>query len=122
MEKTKNTGTHLMINGMTYHGTVKPEFVFEAICGAFTVSPKNCLFLNNNYSVFMNYNDYKNNSQKYKFFIKLINLVVLVVLIVLAGMAIFLVYEKMYDRYLNENIQTIVRESMSNYESIKNNV
>lgn len=29
------TGTHIMINGMTYHGTIKPEFVFEAICGAF---------------------------------------------------------------------------------------
>lgn len=58
-----NTGTHIMINGMTYHGTIKPEFVFEAICGAFTESPKSCLFLNNNYSVFLNYDDYKRSSK-----------------------------------------------------------
>jgi len=110
-----------MINGMTYHGTIKPEFVFEAICGAFTTSPKSCLFLNNNYSVFLNYNDYKNNSNKYKFFMWWINVTILIVLISLSGVAIFLVYEKMYDRYLGENIQNIVRESVSSYESIKNN-
>lgn len=89
---------------MTYNGSLKPEFVFEAICGAFRTSPKSCLFLNNNYSVFLNYSDYKKSSNKYKFFIKCINWVVLIVLICLAGIAIFLVYEKMYDRYLGENI------------------
>lgn len=98
------TGTHIMINGMTYHGTIKPEFVFEAICGAFTESPKSCLFLNNNYSVFLNYDDYKRSSKQYKFTMRMINLIILVVLIVLAGISIFLVYEKMYDRFLGENI------------------
>lgn len=121
MAEAGQSGTHIMINGMTYHGTIKPEFVFEAICGAFNVSPKSCLFLNNNYSVFLNYSEYKQNSNKFKFFMKWINLTVLVILIIVAGLAIFFVYEKMYNRYLGENIQKIVRDSITNYESIKNN-
>lgn len=35
---------------------------------------------------------------------RMINFIILVVLIVIAGIAIFLVYEKMYDRFLGENI------------------
>lgn len=35
---------------------------------------------------------------------RMINLIILIVLIVLAGISIFLVYEKMYDRFLGENI------------------
>lgn len=98
LEQDNKLNNHLMINGMTYHGTIKPEFVFEAICGSFIVSPKSCLFLNNNYSVFMNHIDFKRSNRRYKYFIKLIYLVLLILFIFLAGIAIFLIYTKMYDR------------------------
>ena len=32
--------SHIMINGLTYHGSLKPKNVFEAVCGSFLESPK----------------------------------------------------------------------------------
>ena len=69
----------------------------------------------------MKYTQYKRDSGKYKFFIYLINGIVLIVLLLLAGVAIFFVYDKIYSRFLGEKMSKIVKDSMSNYESIKNN-
>ena len=121
LESDQNQNTHIMINKSTYHGTIKPENVFEAICGAFNVSPKSCLFLNNNYSVFMKFDSYKKRSNSFKYFVYWINLGVLLSLLSLAGIAIYLIYDKIYNRFMGEHLQKIVRESMSSYESIKNN-
>ena len=56
MKKIKNSSiSHIMINSILYHGSIKPENVFEAICGAFIRSPESCLFLNNKFSVFLKY-------------------------------------------------------------------
>ncbi len=123
MKPLKNgRSSYLMINGNTYHGSIKPENVFEAICGAFSTSPNACLFLNNKYSVLMHYTEYKRKYNNYKFMVYFINFVILVLLLTLAGGAIYLVYNKIYERYLNENLSKIVKNSMSNYQSIKNNI
>lgn len=117
----RNTSSFIMINGKTYHGSMKPENVFEAICGAFETSPQSCLFLNNKYSVFMHYSEYQRRGKAYRYFVYLMNFIVLVGLLALAGVAIYVLYNKIYSKFLEENVATIVKESMSNYHSIKNN-
>ena len=113
--------THLLINKTTYTGTIKPENVFEAICGAFIESPKSCLFLNNSYSIFMKFSTYKRHSMGYKVMIYWINFLILILLLSLAGLSFYMIYDKIYTRFLGENLKRIVSDSMSNYESIKNN-
>lgn len=117
----RNTASFIMINEKTYNGSIKPENVFEAICGAFVKSPKSCLFLNNKYSVFMHYSEYKRRGKSFRYFVYLINFIFLAGLLVLAGAAIFILYNKIYSKFLEENVAVIVKESMSNYHSIKNN-
>ena len=93
--------SHLLINGKTFHGSVNPEAVFEAICGAYASSPKSCLFLNNKYSVFMKYSEYKRNAGKHKFLIHFVIMSLTLFLLTMAGIAINLAYEKIYKRFLN---------------------
>jgi hypothetical protein len=93
-----------MINENTYSGSITPENVFEAICGAFEVSPKSCLFLNNKYSVFMKYSKYRRKDRTYKFFVKSISYIVTLVLLFICGVAIYVMYEKMYNQFLSRDV------------------
>ena len=113
--------SHIMINNLTYHGSLKPENVFEAICGAFLTSPETCVFLNNKYSVFLGYRDYKKKSQNSKYYLYVINFIILIILIVIASIALYIVYNKIYDRVLRENVEVIVRDHISTYHNLKTN-
>lgn len=113
--------SHLMINNLTYHGSLKPENVFEAICGAFLTSPETCVFLNNKYSVFLGYRDYQKKSQNSKYFLYVVNFVILLILIVISSIALYIVYNKIYDRVLRENVEVIVRDHISTYHNLKTN-
>ena len=120
--ESTHSNSFLTINQKTYFGSIKPENVFEAICGAYLSSPDSCLFLNNKYSVFIHYQEYKRKVKKYKFWVYFFNIFALIMLLTLSGIAIYLLYNKIYSRFLAQNVATIVRESMSNYHSLKDNV
>ncbi len=113
--------SHIMINQMTYHGSLKPENVFEAICGAFLESPEACVFLNNKYSVFLGYREIQKKSQNSKYFLYLINFFILIILLIIASIALYVVYNKIYDRVLRENVEVIVKDHISTYHNLKTN-
>ncbi len=122
MKKLKeNSISHLMINMMTYHGSLKPENVFEAICGAFLTSPVSCLFLNNKYSVFLKYKEFKDQNMRARYTIYAMNFLMIVVLLIIAAFTLYFIYNKIYQRILSENVANIVRDHISNYQSLRNN-
>lgn len=121
-EAKRNSKSYLVINKKLYHGSIKPENVFEAICGAFLKSPDNCLFLNNKYTSVLKYNEFKKQSKSNKTFIIMVNVIVLVFLLVMAGLAMVLIFGKIYQRILNERVAGMVKDSISNYRTLKDNV
>lgn len=119
--ETKKSRSHIVVNGRMFHGSLKPENVFEAICGAFIKSPDNCLFLNNKYTANLRYDTFKKNKRTSRLAIILINLTVMVLLLIIAGGAMVLIYDKIYKRILTERVQTMVADSISNYRTLKDN-
>lgn len=111
----------LAVNRMQYNGSLKPENVFEAVCGGFLKSPDYCLFINNKYTANVQYHALRAKSQRHKFLFLFVNVIVSVLILSLAGVAIVLIYRKIYQRVLNERVADMVRESVINYRSLKNN-
>lgn len=103
-QNTSMTTSHIMINNSTYHGSLRPENVFEAICGAFLSSPDSCLFLNNKYSVLLKYNQYKEQRHQKKMMIYLINVVIIILLLCIAAITLHFIYKKIYERILAEKV------------------
>lgn len=118
----KNTKSYLMINNRLYHGSIKPENVFEAICGAFIKSPDNCLFLNNKYTSVLRYTEFRKQNKSNRTFVIVINIIVLLFLLAMAGIAIFLIFGKIYQRILHEKVASMVKDSISNYKTLRDNV
>ena len=118
----RNSKSHLLINDKLYHGSIKPENVFEAICGAFIKSPDNCLFLNNKYTSVLKYSEFKKQSKSNRTFVIIVNIIVLLFLLAMAGMAMVLIFGKIYQRILNERVASMVKDSISNYRTLKDNV
>jgi hypothetical protein len=116
-----NTHSFISINKMLYHGSMKPENVFEAVCGAFITSPDYCLFLNNKYTANTEYHSIRDKSKKHKFLVLFINVVFAVVVLALVGLAMITIFRKIYQRILKERVADMVRESVINYRSLKNN-
>ena len=121
-QQKRNSRSHLMINDKLYHGSIKPENVFEAICGAFIKSPDNCMFLNNKYTSVLKYSEFKRQSRSNRTFVIAVNIIVLVFLLAMAGMAMVLIFGKIYQRILNERVAAMVKDSISNYRTLKDNV
>ncbi len=118
---TSSTHSYLAVNNMLYQGSLKPENVFEAVCGAFTKSPDYCLFLNNKYTANVQYHGIREKSKHHKFWVLFANIVFSVLILSLAGVALVVIFRKIYQRVLNERIADMVRESVINYRSLKNN-
>jgi len=118
---TANSHSYLSINNMLYHGSLKPENVFEAVCGAFIKSPEYCLFLNNKYTANVEYHGIREKSKRHKFWVLFANITFSVLVLSLAGVAMVFIFKKIYQRVLNERIADMVRESVINYRSLKNN-
>lgn len=121
-EFKRNSKSHIVVNNKLYHGSIKPENVFEAVCGAFLKSPDNCLFLNNKYTSVLKYHEFKKQSKNNKTFIIIINIIILLFLLVMAGLAMALIFGKIYQRILNERVAGMVKDSISNYRTLKDNV
>ena len=112
----------IVINGYTYLGSIKPENVFEAMCGSFLESPDNCLFLQNKYSHSIRYDDFRSENRFKRSMLILVNVVVLLCLLIIAGAVMVLIFGKIYQKILNEKVAMMVKDSIDNYQTLKENV
>lgn len=116
-----NTHSYLTINNMLYNGSLKAENVFEAICGGFIKSPEYCLFLNNKYTANIHFHSIRERSKRHRFFVLFVNIIISVMILSLAGVALIMIFRKIYQRVLDERVADMVRDSVINYRSLKNN-
>ena len=112
----------ILINNFTYLGTIKPTNVFEAMCGGFLQSPDNCLYIYNKYSHSIKYNDFRSEKRFGRTMLILVNIVVLLCLLIIAGAVMVIIFGKIYRRILNEKVASMVKESIDNYQTLKENV
>lgn len=111
----------IQLNNKIYHGSLKPVNVFEAVCGGFVSSPGNCLFLNNKYVLNTHFHNIMNQKKKHKTLLVLASLLLTIVLLVIVGFLLCLIYNKIYQRTLKEKVSDMVRDSVVQYQSMKDN-
>jgi len=112
---TPASRSFILLNRMIFRGTLKAQNVFEAICSAFVTSPDVCLYLDNKFTLNQDFRSIRDKSSQNKFWIIILNIVVLVVLLCVAALAMILIFGKIYQRILNENVSEMVRNSINNY-------
>lgn len=119
---TVEKSSFIQLNKSIYHGSLKPVNVFEAVCGGFVYSPGNCLFLNNKYVLNTNFHNIINQKKKHKTLLILASLMLTLLLLVIVGFLLCLIYNKIYQRTLKEKVSDMVRDSVVQYQSMKDNV
>lgn len=113
--------SYVYVNGRAFFGSLKPENLFEAVCGGFTHAPAYCVYLNNKYTPNTHYHTVRLNARKTRLITVLINIVLALFLLLVAAISMYLIYEKLYKQLLEVRTAEIVRQSVIDYESIKNN-
>lgn len=113
--------SYIHVNGKTFHGSMKPENLFEAVCGAFTHAPEYCLYINNKYTPNSHFHDIKYNVKKDRILTILCNIALALVLLTMAGISLYLIYEKLYKQLLEIKTSEIVKQSVIDYQSFRNN-
>lgn len=114
--------SYISINDQIYHGSFKAENIFEAICGAFVHSPNNCLYLNNKFVANLNFLEYQKNAKTNYWRVWLLTGFGVLILLAVVGVGMNAVFRKIYAQVLSERVPEIVRESVTNYQTLKNNV
>lgn len=117
--QTKQSYIH--INGKNFHGSMKAENLFEAVCGGFTHAPEYCVYINNRYTPNTHYHDIKFNVKRDRILTILINIIFALVLLTMVGISLYLIYEKLYKQLLEVKTSEIVKQSVIDYQSLKNN-
>lgn len=120
--QTPDKSSFLRINGSVYHGSIRPLNVFEAVCGGFVESPGNCLYLNNKYVLNKDFHSIVQQRRQHKTLVILASLFVTVLLLLVVGFLLCLVYNKIYQKTLNEKVGEMVRDSVVQYQSMRDNV
>ena len=118
----KETKSNIKINQKKFVGSLKPVNIFEAVCGGFIKSPDNCLYLNNKYTASLSYEKFRNDKRLKKYAVILINFLVVFLLLVLAAGAMLIIFSRIYNRILHERVADMVKDSISNYQTLKDNV
>lgn len=113
--------SYVYVNGKNFHGSWKADNLFEAVCGGFTHAPEYCVYINNKYTPNTHYHDIKYRVKKDRIITILSNIAVALFLLILAGVCLFLIYEKVYKQMLEVKTGEIVRQSVIDYETIRNN-
>lgn len=116
-----NMRSFVHVNGKEFQGSLKPENLFEAACGGFTHSPDYCLYLNNKYTPNTHYHRIKLSVRKTRIITVLVNIALALFLLLIAAISIYLIYEKLYKQMLDVRTAEIVRQSVIDYQTIKNN-
>lgn len=118
-QETINTNSFLLINHMIFTGSLKADNVFQAICGAFAISPDQCLYVENQYTLNNEYTNIKQSKNKKTFWILVINIAILVFLLSIAAIIMIIVFGRIYKRILEEKVSIIVKDSIVNYQTLK---
>ena len=121
-QESAEKSSFLKINGFVYHGSIRPMNVFEAVCGGFMESPGNCLYLNNKYVLNKDFHSIVNQKRKHKTLVILASLFVTILLLFVVGFLLCLIYNKIYQKTLNEKVGEMVRDSVVQYQSMRDNV
>lgn len=95
--------------------------MFDAICSGFVYSPPYCVYIDNRYQPNIKIEEIKSNAVKGKVLTYVIHIFCSIFALLLFGTGLYLVYQKIYERILNEKVADIVRDSVINYSSLKNN-
>jgi hypothetical protein len=120
--ESSEKSSFVKINGFVYHGSIRPMNVFEAVCGGFMESPGNCLYLNNKYVLNKDFHSIVNQRRKHKTLVILASLFVTILLLFVVGFLLCLIYNKIYQKTLNEKVGEMVRDSVVQYQSMRDNV
>ena len=120
--ESPDKSSFLRINGSVYHGTIRPVNVFEAVCGGFIESPGNCLYLNNKYILNKDFHSIVRQRKQHKTLVILASLFVTILLLFVVGFLLCLIYNKIYQKTLNEKVGEMVRDSVVQYQSMRDNV
>ncbi len=113
--------SYIYVNGRAFYGSLKPENLFEAVCGGFTHAPPYCVYLNNKYTPNTHYHSIRMSAKKTRVITFLVNIALALFLLLIAAISMYLIYEKLYKQLLEVRTAEIVRQSVIDYQSIKNN-
>ena len=112
----------ILINGVLYNGRSKQgEDLFDAICSGFIHSPPYCIYIDNKYQPNVHLENLKEKAKKHKILTILAHSMVSLLIVGIFGFVLFVLYQKIYQRILNERVADIVRDSVINYSSLRNN-
>lgn len=117
----RHSNSHILINDYEYDGSYQVDILFDAICSLFVKSPSNCLYLDNRYVNNAKYNKLQSDKKRNKTFLLTSSIVTLIVLLILAGYLLLRIFGKIYQRILHERIELIVKDTVDNYNVIRDN-
>ena len=109
MESLKDTKELIKINGVQYHGSLESEDFFQSICGAFSRAPKACLYLENKYSIFLDYDQAVTDQKATKDKRRATSFVALFIVLIAFSVIVYVIYDKVYQRYMDDNLENIVK-------------
>lgn len=110
---------HLKIDGYLFPSELTVQNVFAATCASFETSPEICLFKDNKYTVLPNASAMNEmRREKIKVLLVLCS-VALVVLLGFTGVSLYLIYKKTYQRAMAQQMDKVVQEYLSHYQSIE---
>ena len=114
-------GSYIYINSKGFHGSMKPDNLFEAVCNGFTHSPNYCLYLNNKYTPNTHYHPILATTKKNRIVTIVLNVMLSLFLLTLAAASLFIIYQKLYKQMLEVKTAEMIRQSVIDYQSLKNN-
>lgn len=122
VSETSGQSPYVSINGIVYHGALRPVNIFEAVCAGFMVSPGNCLYLNNKYVLDKEFQTRNNQKKQHKAMMIIASLLITMLLLSVVGFLLCVIYNKSYQRTLQDRVADMVKDSVVQYQSMKDNV
>lgn len=116
-----NKSSYIYINSNNFYGSMRPENIFEAVCNGFTHSPESCLYLNNKYTPNAHYHPIVATAKKNRIMTIVVNVLLSLFLLSIAAASMFIIYEKLYKQMLEVKTAEMIRQSVIDYQSLKNN-
>lgn len=117
--ESANTKSFVLVNKMYFTGSLTPDNLFNAVCSGFLVSPGQCLYVDNKYTLNTKYLTLRGEHKSNMIMLLLVDLLILVILLGLAAFVMVIVFGRIYKRILDERVGQIVQESISSYETLK---
>jgi hypothetical protein len=126
MEKIEKAGIYahpsLIVNGKAVYGSLSAENAFNAVCEAFIDPPASCAYVQNKYVMNGKVNDLIRGHASAQNHFWITNVFILLLIFGAAGGCFYVVFKKMYKNILATQIDSMVRESVQNYNKIDDGI